>query len=55
MKKFQCMVCGWIYDEAKGSPPAGLEPGTKWDDVPQDWVCLDCGVTKDQFEMEEIQ
>ena len=55
MKKFKCMVCGWIYDEAKGSPKEGIEPGTKWDDVPEDWVCPDCGVTKDQFEMEEIQ
>jgi len=54
MKKLKCMVCGWIYDEALGSPEEGIKPGTKWDDVPQDWICPDCGVTKDQFEMEEI-
>jgi rubredoxin len=48
------MVCGWIYDEALGAPKDGIKPGTKWDDVPQDWICPDCGVTKDQFEMEEI-
>ena len=48
------MVCGWIYDEVLGSPIDGIKPGTKWDDVPQDWICPDCGVTKDQFEMEEI-
>ncbi|HIF46926.1 rubredoxin [Candidatus Thioglobus sp.] len=54
MKTYKCMVCGWIYDEATGSPKEGIEPGTKWDDVPEDWVCPDCGVTKDQFEMVEI-
>ena len=54
MKKFKCMVCGWIYDEALGAPKDGIKPGTKWDDVPQDWICPDCGVTKDQFEMQEI-
>jgi len=48
------MVCGWVYDEALGAPKDGIKPGTKWDDVPQDWICPDCGVTKDQFEMEEI-
>ncbi|HIB28750.1 MAG TPA: rubredoxin [Candidatus Thioglobus sp.] len=54
MKTYKCMVCGWIYDEVTGSPKEGIEPGTKWDDVPEDWVCPDCGVTKDQFEMVEI-
>jgi rubredoxin len=55
MKKYQCGVCGWIYDEEKGAPKEGIAAGTKWDDVPADWVCPDCGVTKDQFEMSEIQ
>mgnify|MGYP001581158571 FL=1 len=48
------MVCGWIYDEVKGSEKEGIAPGTTWDDVPEDWVCPDCGVTKDQFDMVEI-
>lgn len=54
MKKWQCIVCGWIYDEAKGDPEEGIEPGTRWEDVPQDWVCPDCGVGKQDFEMLEI-
>ena len=54
MKTYKCLVCNWIYSEEKGSPAEGIEPGTKWDDIPEDWVCPDCGVTKDQFEMVEI-
>jgi rubredoxin len=54
MKKWQCVVCGFIYDEAEGWPEDGIEPGTRWDDVPEDWVCPDCGVGKEDFEMIEI-
>ena len=54
MKKWQCVVCGLIYDEAEGWPEDGIEPGTKWEDVPDDWVCPDCGVGKEDFEMIEI-
>jgi rubredoxin len=54
MKKWQCVVCGLIYDEAEGWPEDGIEPGTKWEDVPEDWVCPDCGVGKEDFEMIEI-
>jgi rubredoxin len=50
MKKYVCTVCGYIYDEAAGDPDNGVEPGTKWEDVPEDWVCPVCGVGKDQFE-----
>lgn len=50
MKKYVCTVCGYIYDEAAGDPDNGVEPGTKWGDVPEDWVCPVCGVGKDQFE-----
>jgi len=53
-KKWQCIVCGWIYDEAEGCPEEGLEPGTRWDEIPEDWLCPDCGVGKDDFEMIEI-
>lgn len=53
-KKWQCIVCGWIYDEAEGCPDEGLEPGTRWGDIPEDWLCPDCGVGKDDFEMIEI-
>ena len=43
MKKWQCVVCGLIYDEAKGWPEEGIEAGTRWEDVPEDWLCPDCG------------
>ena len=54
MKKYQCIVCGWIYDEALGCPEEGLAPGTRWEDVPDDWLCPECGVGKEDFEMVEI-
>jgi rubredoxin len=54
MKKWQCIVCGLIYDEAEGWPDDGIEPGTVWDDVPDDWMCPECGVGKEDFEMVEI-
>ena len=54
MKKWECIICGLIYDEAEGWPEDGIEPGTRWDDVPDDWICPDCGVNKDDFEMIEI-
>ena len=52
MKKFFCRVCGYIYDEAQGAPDNGIAPGTKWEDVPDDFVCPLCGVGKDMFEEE---
>ena len=54
MKKWECAVCGWVYDEALGAPDEGLIAGTKWEDVPDDWVCPDCGVDKSQFDMVEV-
>ncbi|WP_231759841.1 FAD-dependent oxidoreductase [Microbulbifer elongatus] len=48
---WECQICGWIYDEAKGSPDDGIPPGTRWEDIPDDWVCPECGATKDEFEM----
>ena len=42
-KKWECIVCGLIYDEELGWPDDGIEPGTAWDDVPDDWLCPDCG------------
>jgi rubredoxin len=54
MRQWQCVVCGFIYDEAKGLPEEGIAPGTSWDDIPDDWECPECGVGKDDFEMIEI-
>jgi rubredoxin-NAD+ reductase len=54
MKKYQCLICGFIYDEAEGWMEDGIPPGTRWDDVPEDWCCPECGVTKADFLMIEI-
>ena len=54
MRKWQCIVCGWIYDEAEGYEEEDLAPGTKWEDVPEDFVCPECGVSKEDFEMIEV-
>jgi len=54
MKAYQCIVCGFIYEEAKGLPEDGIAPGTRWEDIPADWECPDCGVAKADFEMVEI-
>jgi len=54
MKIYQCIVCGFIYDESKGWPEDGIAAGTLWADVPEDWACPDCGVSKSDFEMIEI-
>jgi rubredoxin len=50
MQKWECTVCGYIYDPAVGDPDGGVEPGTAFEDIPDDWVCPECGVTKDMFE-----
>ncbi|KON79350.1 rubredoxin [Azoarcus sp. PA01] len=51
MKTWQCVVCGFTYDEAAGMPDEGIAPGTRWEDIPNDWSCPDCGVAKADFEM----
>lgn len=54
MKRYMCLLCGLVYDEAEGWPEEGIAAGTAWDDVPANWRCPDCGATKDEFEMAEI-
>jgi rubredoxin len=54
MKAWQCVVCGFIYNEMAGLPEEGIQPGTEWKDIPEDWACPDCGVAKADFEMIEI-
>jgi rubredoxin-NAD+ reductase len=51
MSKWECVICGWVYDEAIGDPDANIKAGTRWEDIPDDWVCPDCGVGKEDFEM----
>ncbi len=50
-KRYLCVVCGYIYDEELGDPDFHLEPGTRWEDIPEEWVCPDCGASKDDFEL----
>jgi len=49
MKKFACSLCSHIYDEAAGDPENGIPPGTKWRDVPTDWLCPECGAEKGDY------
>ena len=53
MKKYHCTVCDWVYDPEIGDPDAGIEPGTAFEDLPEDFVCPLCGVGKDDFEVVE--
>ncbi|MHC4426028.1 MAG: rubredoxin [Planctomycetota bacterium] len=50
MKKYKCLMCGYVYDPTVGNPDNGAEAGTAFEDLPDDWVCPDCGVGKDEFE-----
>lgn len=52
MKKYVCNACSWIYDEALGDPDNGILPGTKFEDLPEDFVCPLCGLGKDNFSEE---
>ncbi len=49
MKKYVCEACGWEYDEEQGNPENGIAPGTKFEDLPDDFACPLCGVGKDMF------
>ncbi len=51
MEKWECTVCGYIYDPAAGDPTTGVEPGTAFEDLPSGWTCPDCGAGVDMFEM----
>lgn len=52
MEKYACQACEYVYDPETGDPDNGVEPGTKFEDIPDDWVCPICGVGKDLFEAE---
>jgi rubredoxin len=49
MAKWECLGCGYVYDPEVGDPDNGIEPGTPFEDLPDDWVCPECGVGKDLF------
>ncbi len=50
-RTYVCVVCGFVYDEAKGLPEDGFPPGTRFENIPNDWMCPDCGVGKEDFEL----
>jgi rubredoxin len=54
MKRYMCVVCGFIYDEEQGLPEEGIIPGTRWDEIPENWSCPECGAAKSDFEMMEV-
>jgi rubredoxin len=47
--KYECVVCGYVYDPAAGDPDNGIAPGTAFEDIPDDWVCPECGAGKEDF------
>jgi rubredoxin-NAD+ reductase len=49
-RRWICRVCGYVYDPAVGDPDTGIDPGTAFEDIPDDWYCPDCGVAKSDFE-----
>lgn len=51
---WQCELCAFSYDEAKGLPEEGIAPGTRWEDVPEDWICPDCAASKGDFQMRVV-
>lgn len=53
-RKWRCLICDFVYDEAQGLPEEGIAPGTRWDDVPETWSCPDCGAAKSDFQMVEV-
>ena len=51
---WMCLLCGYLYDEAQGIPEEGIPAGTRWEDVPPNWACPECGARKEDFEMVSI-
>lgn len=54
-KRYICELCGYEYIAAEGDPEGGIEPGTDFEDIPEDWVCPLCGASKEDFTIEEVE
>ncbi len=52
-KQYQCILCGYIYCEEKGDPEEDIAPGTKWGEIPDNWICPECGAIKTEFDIIE--
>ena len=50
LRAWRCGACGYVYSEVAGLPDEGIPPGTRWEDIPEDWVCPDCGSGKEDFQ-----
>jgi len=53
MKKYICSICDYVYDPEEGDPENDVEAGTKFEDIPEDWICPICGAGKEEFEINE--
>ncbi|UCD33534.1 MAG: rubredoxin [Desulfobacterales bacterium] len=53
MEKYVCTICGYVYDPDQGDPDSGIDPGTAFEDLPDDYECPVCGASKEEFEKEE--
>ena len=53
-KRYMCLLCGFVYDEEQGWPDDHIAPGTRWEEIPADWMCPDCRAMKEDFEMIEV-
>lgn len=51
---WECILCGWRYDESEGDPDGGIAPGTPWEEIPDDWSCPECGAQKSEFDMVQL-
>jgi rubredoxin len=51
MRKYKCRFCSHVYDEAAGDPETGIAAGTRFEDIPEDWICPECGATKEDYEL----
>lgn len=49
-RRFMCLVCGYVYDEERGDPSSNVAPGTRWEDLPDGWLCPECGAPKSEFD-----
>lgn len=54
-KKYMCLLCGFVYDEEKGLPEENIAPGTRWEEIPDSWVCPECHAMKEDFQMIEVE
>lgn len=53
MRRYQCRFCSHVYDEQLGDPDSGIDPGTKWEDIPDGWMCPECGAEKSDYDLVE--